>query len=206
MSSSPVPDERTVSFSSYLSPEAVLAKGRFLVASRQLNDPRFAQTVVLLLHYEKQGAMGVVINQPTDVKLAEVLPEIEALRLRTDTVYIGGPVSRNQILLLIRSNRQSEEARHVFGDIYVSANRNELRRLAEEEGNRFRVYAGHAGWAPDQLDGEVTRGDWYVVPGDATMVFDKAPEEIWPELIRRGTARWLKYRGPSRHGSFWALN
>jgi putative transcriptional regulator len=188
---------------SFLSPgllmsETVLSKGKFLVASEGLTDPNFSKTVVLLVHYDFHGAMGLVINRPTDMKLSSVFPKIEGLRKRPDTVYIGGPVARGQVLLLIRSQDQLEGARRVFDDISVSASRTVLRQMidAVDLGKSLRVYSGHAGWAPGQLDQELSRGGWHVLPADADIVFHKTPSEIWPELIRRTSVQWVRAGTP----------
>jgi len=118
--------------------EAKLAKGNFLVASSHLRDPNFSETVVLLIDYGWYGATGLVINQPTKVKLSRVFPEIDGLRNRKDIVYIGGPVASNWMLLLIRSNNQPEESDLVFDDIYISSGLLVLQRMstirAQEKG------------------------------------------------------------------------
>jgi putative transcriptional regulator len=177
--------------------ESNLSKGKFLVASRKLGDPRFMQTVVLLLDYAPGGAMGLIVNRPSEMKLSTLLPETEGLKARKDTVYVGGPVAINQILMLIRAAKQPEESLPVLEDIFVSANSKLLERMVEGagKGERFRVYAGYAGWAPGQLDGEVVRGDWYVMPADSETVFEQTPAEIWPELIQRVSAQWVRLPG-----------
>ncbi len=177
--------------------ESDLSKGKFLVASRKLGDPRFMQTVILLLDYAPGGAMGLIVNRPSEMKLSTLLPKIEGLKARKDTVYIGGPVAINQMLMLIRAGKQPEESLPVLTDIFVSGSSKVLERMVEGagKGEKFRVYAGYAGWAPGQLDGEVIRGDWYVVPADSETVFDRAPEEIWPELIQRVSAQWVRLPG-----------
>ncbi len=170
------------------------SKGRFLIASRQLLDPNFAETVVLLLEYNRQGAMGLIINRPSEMKLSVVLPEIEALRQRPDTIYHGGPVAKNQLLLLIRTTSPPEGSRHVFKDIHLSSSHEVIQRMIKnpEGEERFRVYAGYAGWAPGQLDKEIATGGWHVLGADAETVFDKSPEEIWPDLIHRSSAQWVR--------------
>jgi putative transcriptional regulator len=172
-----------------------LAKGRFLVAGRNLRDANFAETVVLLVDYHTRGAMGLIINQPTEVRLTQVLPDMVGLQQRPDTVYIGGPVDRRRIVLLIRSSSALEDAQQVLDDIYISSSRTLFERLVDKAavGEQFRVYAGYAGWAPGQLEREVSRGDWHILPADAETVFNKAPAEIWPELIRKGSIRWLRF-------------
>jgi putative transcriptional regulator len=163
------------------------AKGMFLVASRDLRDPNFSKTVVLLMDYNWQGAMGLIINRPTEVRLSKVFPRIEGLRDRTDTVYIGGPVARSQMMLLIRSSNPPGGSLHIFEDIYASSSQTVVQRMIDNGGprERFRVYAGYAGWASGQLDGELSRGDWHVLEADGEIVFAKDPLEIWPELIRQ---------------------
>ncbi len=179
---------------SHMRPEASLETGKFLVASEGLTDPNFYQTVILLIEYGPTGAMGVVINRPTDVPLSSMFPRIEELKKRTHAVYIGGPVARHRILLLVRSADRPEESRPVFADVYVSSSLITLRRVIDKEGprERFRAYAGYAGWGPGQLDGETSRGDWLVADADAEMVFDRAPVNVWPELFRRNSGQWAK--------------
>ncbi|MCS6924298.1 MAG: YqgE/AlgH family protein [Candidatus Binatia bacterium] len=171
-----------------------LAKGKLLVADRNLLDPNFAETVVLLIDYTADGAMGVIINRPTTVALSELFPDSKALQRRSERVYIGGPVGRTQLLLLVQSPHHHEGAHKIFGDVYASGSRALLQQLAAETtpGERFRAYIGYAGWAPGQLDQEVTRGDWHILPATAALIFDTPPEAVWPELIRQGTVEWAK--------------
>lgn len=166
---------------------AELAKGKFLIASRDLRDPNFSETVVLLVDYERGGAMGLIINRPTEVKLAEAFPDMTGVQGRSDRVYIGGPVARGHMLLLIQSDTPPEESRHVFENVYVSSSRAGLERMIDgaKPGERFRVYAGYAGWAPGQLDQEIFRGNWHLLQADAETIFEKASSDIWPELINR---------------------
>jgi putative transcriptional regulator len=177
-----------------------LAKGKFLVASRKLRDPNFKETVVLLIDYGPDGAMGLVINRPSEIKLATVFPDIKALKERKDTIYVGGPVAVNRMLLLVGAPLVPEASQEVTQDVYISSSWKVLERLmkdaAKEE--RFRIFAGYAGWAPDQLDFETSRGDWHVLKADAETVFDKKPAEIWQELILRASVKWVRVQAPFR--------
>lgn len=168
-------------------PQAALAAGRFLIAGEHLRDPNFARTVVLLLNY---GERGVIVNRRSDVKLAAVFPRISGLNQRPDTVYLGGPVSRNQLLILLRSDRPRRAAEHVVDDVYLSTSRQVLVE-ALNRAAAVHVYAGYAGWAPGQLDHEVARGDWHVLPADADTVFSHKPGKVWRELIEKGAVQWL---------------
>ena len=185
-------------FSDQSRPMVKPSKGRFLIASRQLVDPHFAETVVLLIEYDQHGAMGIIINRPSELKLSAVLPEIEVLQQRPDTVYLGGPVAKNQLLLLIRTSSPPEGSRLVFEDIHLSSSQAVIQRMIEnpEDEERFRVYAGYAGWAPGQLDNEIATGGWHVLNADAEIVFDKSASEIWPDLIHRSSAQWARLFDP----------
>jgi putative transcriptional regulator len=166
------------------------ARGKFLIANRNLVDPRFQETVVLLIDYSAEGAAGLIINRPTKMPLAELLPAVPGLRERADVVYYGGPVEGHRMLMLIRSGERPEESDRVFGNVYVSASRNTLERMigSHKTGKQMRVYAGYAGWMPRQLDREMRRGDWLIMSADEGSVFEKKPSEIWRELFRRGSA------------------
>lgn len=171
-----------------------LAKGKFLVASRQLRDPNFIETVVLLIDYGPDGAMGLVINRPSTVKLSTVFPDVKELEQRDDTIYVGGPVAANQMLLLIRSTRTPQQSIPVIDDVYISSSWKLLERLMKNAGKNehYRLFAGYAGWAPSQLDFERTRGDWHVLKAETEMVFSQNPSELWPELIRRASVKWVR--------------
>ena len=168
--------------------DSLPAKGKFLVASRRLVDPRFRETVVLLIGYGADGVTGVIINRPTEVLLNDMLPSLQGLKDRADVVYYGGPVQGHQMLMLIRSGEKPEASGRVFGDVYFSVSKSTLESMlrAHKTAKQLRVYAGYAGWVPRQLDGEVSRGDWLIVRADARSIFEKKPSEVWPELMRRG--------------------
>jgi putative transcriptional regulator len=163
-----------------------------------LGDANFAETVVLLIEYNQNGAMGIVINRPAEVQLSTLLPDVEELQNRTDLAYIGGPVGRGQMLILARCKSQPQGSLRVFEDVYAIPGQLAFERLIHDTdaGTKFRAYLGYAGWAAGQLNFEIAQGGWHVVPADTTTVFDKTPGEIWPELIRRSEAQWVRRQAP----------
>ena len=181
-----------------IKPGQQLAQGRFLIAGRRLMDPNFKETVVLLIRYGKSGAMGLVINRPIKVKLSAVIPDIKELENSKETLHLGGPVLPNKILLLMKSAKPPPESMLIFGDVYLSSSREELRRVIKSTNTeeKFRIYAGYAGWAPGQLEAECSNGDWHVLNADAKTLFDKKAPEIWPELIHRFTVDWVHLKIP----------
>jgi putative transcriptional regulator len=162
-----------------------LAPGTFLVATRNLKDPNFARTVVLLIDYGSDGAMGIVINRRTELTLSDALPDLEPLEPNDKAIFVGGPVSPAGMMMLVRSAEKPGESVAVIDGVWVSQDLDLLESLVVDESpdTDFRLYAGYAGWAPRQLDAEVARGDWYVVSADADTVFSDRPAQIWRSLI-----------------------
>lgn len=154
----------------------------FLVAARGMQDPNFAQTVILLIDYDAQGAFGLIINQPTRHNLAEIWPEITGLEAHS--VFWGGPVFPNRLLFLLRSEDAPQDMRQVIPGVYLGSDELALKRIIAEGQEEFRTYAGYSGWAPGQLDNEIARGDWHLVPAERRFVFFPRPEEVWDELIQ----------------------
>lgn len=175
-------------------PRPELGRGKLLVASDRLVDPNFRQTVVLLLEHDASGALGVVLNRPTDVRVALVLPEVEELGERPDTVFLGGPVARDRMVILVRAPSQPAESAPVLDDVFATARLDLLRELAgaPRAESRFRIYVGFAGWAPQQLEAEVARGDWDVLRGDAASVFHADSAALWPKLHERSSGQWVR--------------
>ncbi len=169
-------------------------KGMFLIAGRDLLDPNFVQSVVLLVDVDDYGVLGLVINRATEYKLAEVIPALQDHSTAADRLYLGGPVVTSTISLLMRSAQTTEGVHHVFDDVYFSTSfpvlETTLKKLDHEQ--TLRVYAGHSGWAPRQLQNELKRGDWYLVGADAELVFNTDPESIWALLIRSVSGLWVQ--------------
>ena len=106
-----------------------LAPGRFLVASRDLGDPNFAQAVVLLVQYsDEHGAMGLIVNRQTDVPLSRVFKDLKEAKDRSDPIYIGGPVELNSVMALLKSPSKVEDATPLFGDVYMISSKELLQK------------------------------------------------------------------------------
>jgi putative transcriptional regulator len=183
-----------------------LAVGKLLVASRDLGDPNFAKTVILLVRYnEDKGAVGLVINKRTDVAIREVFHDLKEASGRSDPVYIGGPVELNTVMALLKSASKPDGAVHVFGDVYLISDKDLLTQTlaSKAEAAIFHTYVGYAGWGPGQLEHEVELGAWHIMPSDAATVFHADPDSVWPRLIRRTESQIA--RGPGRAPSASAI-
>lgn len=172
--------------------ETELSPGVFLVASRNLGDPNFAEAVVLVVRYdEENGAMGLIINRPTDVPLSRVFRDIKEAKGRNDLVYSGGPVEPGALLALLKSATKPSDAQKVFGDVYLVSSRDLLIKElgAKVEPSSFHAYLGYAGWGAGQLEHEIALGGWQLLPADAASVFHSDPDSVWPRLIKRTEMR-----------------
>lgn len=164
------------------------AAGTFLVATPQLRDPRFVQTVVLLLNHGSDGAIGVVVNRPTWVEPEALFGDMDFFRRYRGTVYFGGPVARTSTLFLFRdAGRTDGEA--IVDDVHITADLDEMleQRPAATDQRTLRIHAGHAGWGPGQLEREIAAGDWQVAQADGDQVFTPEPTRLWREVHRVAT-------------------
>jgi putative transcriptional regulator len=156
------------------------------VAETQVEGPIFGQSVVLLLAHGDQGTLGLIINRPTLLPLSEVLPDIAQADKESRKLFVGGPVGIDNLIYLFRSDDALAGASHVTDDVYFSGDRQILQKvIGSRESDRLRIYIGHSGWAPGQLDMEIARGDWQIVRADAGTIFDRYPERIWQKLSHR---------------------
>jgi putative transcriptional regulator len=186
-------------------------KSILLVARKNLPDPYFRDSVVLVTRSAGLAPVGVIVNRPTDVPLSRVFPDIERLRSRDDKLFFGGPVMPDQLVVVFRASIPPTEAIEVLEGVYMSSSGELLRELLGRENpvEGLRVFAGHAGWAPGQLESEVTRRDWHLVTADARMVLEMEPEKLWNELERRASATTVRHEHPDvldQHDAFHSVH
>ncbi|MCI0529881.1 MAG: YqgE/AlgH family protein [Nitrospira sp.] len=181
------------------SPVASLRQGVLLFSIPELRDPNFSQTVVLLINYEKEGAMGVIINKPTEISLDEALPDVEGIQGQSLPVFFGGPVDRNHMIVLLRTNKPPKNTLRVFKDVYFTGSKDVLLETLKKHDSheKVRVYAGYAGWAAGQLEHEVSRGDWVISNADPDMIFVEDPSKIWPQIFN--LQEEIEIRNPPSH-------
>ena len=167
--------------------DAEPAAGHFLVATRDLNDPNFAQTLVYLVSHGDDGSLGLIVNRASEIDLTEAAPELVPEEKQGHLLHFGGPVGLPMILVLARRDAVVDGMLHVAEGIHISSERPiiEAALAAASTPDNLRFYIGYAGWASGQLDGELLHGSWHVVPGVPEAVFAEDLETLWPHLIER---------------------
>jgi putative AlgH/UPF0301 family transcriptional regulator len=176
-----------------------LGAGKLLVASRGLADPNFAKTVILLVHCDDQGVVGLILNRRTDVALSRVLEGLQGAKDRSDPAYLGGPVEASAVLALLQSPAKVEGAEHIFSGVYLISTKTLLEQtLAPRPDPKvFHVYLGYAGWTKDQLRMEVELGGWFIFPGDTGAIFNSDPGSLWPQMIGKTELKYAERKPAS---------
>ena len=153
-----------------------------ITAKDALSDPFFADSIVLVMNNLGPAPVGVIVNRPTKVTVSHLFPDLKQLANLPDKVYFGGPVEIETVWFLIRAPKQPEHAVPTCDGVYLSADRRLLMQLLGRakpmEG--LRIIAGHAGWAPGQLQDEIDAGAWRLDRADASKIFDRKSEHPFP--------------------------
>ena len=159
-------------------------KGQLLLAAPTLRDPNFARAVVLIGAHSEDGAMGVVLNRPSSLTVAEAVPQLEDAVGGEEPVYVGGPVQPTSIVVLAEFVERSDAGLLVMDSIGFPSADTDLEALACSTA-RGRVFAGYAGWSAHQLDSELEGGDW--IPHEAAPedVFTEVPAGLWSAILTR---------------------
>ncbi len=162
--------------------------GFFLVAKPSILDPNFQRTVILVTETPDGGMLGVILNRPTKQSLANILPGNQALAQFTDPLYFGGPVERVGLFAVFQAPESPGRSFAVVQNVRLALQPETVEQLLKKPPPQLRLFVGYAGWAPGQLQGEIERGDWWVVPADPETVFRKNTDTLWDDLSRRAQA------------------
>jgi putative transcriptional regulator len=158
--------------------------GQLLLASPSLSDPNFERTVVLIGVHSEEGAMGVVLNRPSETTVGEAAPQLKQALDESEPVYVGGPVQPTSIVFLAEFLDPTPAGLLVLGRIGFPAPEVQLEQLSEAT-ERVRVFAGFAGWGEGQLEAEIERGDWIAQTALPQDVFTDVPRRLWSDVLTR---------------------
>jgi putative transcriptional regulator len=157
-----------------------------------MSDPRFYQTVILMVRHDPSGAFGVVVNRPSqELSLASLLAAAgggDGAAEGRVRIYTGGPVQPEVGFVLHSTEYKRPETLEIDGQIALTATREILRDIAKKQGPRLNLIAfGYAGWGPGQLEGELGHRVWFTAAADPTLVFELERDKVWEEATKRRT-------------------
>ena len=162
-------------------------RGHFLVSAHHLRDPNFFKTAVLIVEHNAEGAMGFIVNRPSSVSVSVALAGHIDIPAGEEVVFCGGPVEPAALFMVHNASGVEDES-PILQDLYVGgcqeAFEEVVQRSLDDCSLQYRVYSGCAGWAPGQMETEISRGDWHAVPASGSCVFASDPYTIWDELIQ----------------------
>ena len=164
-------------------------KNQLLIAMPNLQDPNFSRTVTYICEHGEQGAMGIVLNRPTELSLADVLRHMEIEgglgNAGEQIVYLGGPVEEERGFVLHSHTTPWDSTLAVNDDISVTTSRDILEAMARGDGPALTLVAlGYAGWGAGQLERELQENAWLSGPADQSILFELPPEKRWEAAAR----------------------
>jgi putative transcriptional regulator len=153
-----------------------------LIARDDLPDPDFADSIVLVMNNLGPGPVGIIINRPTSVAVSHLLPDLKQLSQVGDKVYYGGPVDTESVWFLFHATTPPEHAIQACDGVFLSADRQLLLQLLgrKKPMDNLRIFVGHAGWMPGQLEAEIERHDWTSKRAEMEAIFSGKSEHPWP--------------------------
>lgn len=180
----------------------LIRPGRLLVANPMLSDPNFDRTVVMVLAYGEEGALGVVLNRPSETGVGVPLASWEDLAAAPAVLFVGGPVQHQAVICLARTGPSSPSDGDGAADSGSGADDDfdGFKAVTPEVGTldldldpalvgmsfrQVRIFAGYAGWSAGQLEAEIEAGAWWVLDADAGDPFSVDPGHLWKQVLRR---------------------
>ena len=155
-------------------------QGQLLISSPLLHDPNFRRTVVLMTHHDEEGAMGLVLSRPSEIRVADAVPDLADLPGSDELVYVGGPVQPEAVVVLVEHDDEPESP--IVGNVaFMPADTD----IGELVALRTRVFAGYSGWGAGQLEDELEESSWIVVPAVPDDAFAPDPDELWRTVLHR---------------------
>ncbi|HTM08400.1 MAG TPA: YqgE/AlgH family protein [Verrucomicrobiae bacterium] len=164
--------------------------GQLLVATPTMADPRFQESVIYMIGYGNEGALGLVINRPmAEGPLSDLL---KALGRQSDeaqgkvTIHYGGPVDTEELFILHSNDYASKETRFVGNGLGITSDADILRAIAAGKGPRQKLLIfGYAGWGPGQLENEIDSGAWFTIPAESALIFNGEPDKTWEKALAK---------------------
>ena len=168
----------------------MITKGSILISEPFLGDANFERTVILLCEHNENGSLGYILNKPTNVELATVVPDFEQYK---GVLYVGGPVAQNSVHFIHRSSYNLLDDIEIQDGIFWGGNFEELKTSIENgniNSNDIRFFVGYSGWGAGQLDAEIQNKSWIIGNASSDELFDIEPAKFWREILKNMGGRF----------------
>lgn len=159
-------------------------KNNILLSEPFLNDPNFTRAVILLCEHNEEGAMGLVLNKPTEITIGEVVPDLQDFE---DIIYIGGPVAQNTLHFIHRYSERIAGDILIADGLYWGGNfKDMLSKLIEREigTEDIRFFLGYSGWTNPQLEQELSEKSWIESQSSLQNIFEQPPQDLWSKMLK----------------------
>jgi putative transcriptional regulator len=167
-------------------------RGQLLIASPKIVDPNFRRAVVYMAEHTEEGAMGIILNRPAETTVAEAVPDLDWLIGGGEaSVWVGGPVAPTSVIVLAEFDDPESAALIVEGDLGFVPAEIEDRDTFAAGVRRTRIFAGHAGWGPGQLEAELEEDSWILESAQSGDVFTAEPDALWSRVLRRKGSEYV---------------
>ena len=176
-------------------------RGKLLVATPTLVDPNFRLTVLLMLEHGNEGALGLVLNRPSELPVRGVIDEWAAAVSEPQVVFVGGPVSQSSVIAL--ASVALDDADDHWSQVIGRIGTIDLEKQPGDVGGlqQVRIFAGYAAWAPGQLEAELAENAWFVLEHDTSDPFSSDPDELWWDVMARQSGELNQLRHYPRNPS-----
>lgn len=162
----------------------LIEKGFLLVATPNMTDPLYKQSVVLICEYTSYGSFGLILNKPYELSSQESPSEINEITLMKDSLRIGGAMQQNQLMLLHASTKHRDQTLRVTEGVYLGGDFPFLQELIKDEPDSgLLICFGYTGWTAGELENQFKEGLWYLYPATKNLIFDVPPEKLWKETL-----------------------
>jgi putative transcriptional regulator len=168
--------------------------GKLLIATPAIGEGDFEQSIIYMLHHDVDGALGVIINRPSELLVEELLPRWVDIATAPALIFSGGPVETNGFIGVARAvGAQPEGVVEIPETDVVTVDLEDDAAFAAAHIDRLRIFRGYAGWGAHQLDTELSAGAWFTVPSDPGDLWSEVPGDLYEQVLRRqsGDMRWF---------------
>ncbi len=164
---------------------SMITRGRHLLATPSLNDPNFELTVIFMLEHGDEGALGVVLNRPSELPVSGTIDDWSDLAAEPSVVFVGGPVSPSSVIAL--ATMHLDDAGPNWNPVMGRLGTVDLEVSPQEVPGveQVRMFAGYASWEPGQLEAELVDDAWFVVDAEFADIHTPDPDELWWTVIGR---------------------